>query len=151
MSIFRKKRKQEPEAAPIRSPCEIFGHTWKDFPPYLEYNYRQGEECNIKIIESYVCICCKQRVNETIGQRTIISFSRDSFFKEVNCIKNKYKKFLKPRAIVEDMIHDAIYVDREKLEAWERLHGNTTQEKKEFELKLPGEEYGIRVLRERNE
>ena len=48
----------------------MFGHTWKDFPPYLEYNYKYGETCYIRIVESYVCICCKKRVDEVIGNRT---------------------------------------------------------------------------------
>jgi hypothetical protein len=140
MRWFKKKRKLPPkEEEVIRSPCEIFGHTWKDFPPYLEYSYKYGEECHIKIVESYVCICCKKRIDEVIGQRTVISFSQDKFFREVNQVRSKYKELLKPRPVVEDMIHDAIYVDREKLEAWDRLHGKVP-EKKEFKLKVPGED-----------
>lgn len=139
MSWFKKKKQPEQEEEIFRSPCEIFGHTWKDFPPYLEYNYSYGGVSHIKIIESYVCMCCKKRVNEVIKHKTITSFSEDKFFKEVARIKNEYKELLKPCAIVEDMIHDAIYVDRDKLEAWDRLHGKVS-EKKEFKLKVPGEE-----------
>ena len=138
MNWFKKKKKLPPkEEEVIRSPCEIFGHTWKDFPPYLEYSYNYGNTCYIKIIESYVCICCKKRVDEVIGNRTVISYSEAKFFKEVARMKNEYKELLKPRAIVEDMIHDAIYVDKEKLAAWERLHGQG--EKEEFKLVVPGD------------
>ena len=141
MNWFKKKKQQpkQEEAMTIRSPCEIFGHTWKDFPPYLEYDYKYSDICHIKIIESYVCICCKKRVDEVIGNRTVISYSEGRFFKEVTRMKNEYKELLKPRAIVEDMIHDTIYVDRDKLEAWDRLHGKVP-EKEEFKLKVPGEE-----------
>ena len=139
MNWFKKKKQLPPpkEEKVIRSPCEIFGHTWKDFPPYLEYNYKYGDTCSIKIIESYVCICCKKRVDEVIGCRTVTSYSEAKFFKEVAHMKNEYKDFLKPRAIVEDMIHDTIMVDREKLDAWEKLHNQ--DKKEEFKLVVPGD------------
>ena len=137
MGIFRKK-KVAPERVPerIKSPCELFGHTWKDFPAYMIANWKSSiREGTVSIVEPYVCLCCKERKDITLFDGEYSCAKQSNFQEIVDFIYNKHKAILQPQHIVEDMINDTIYVDREKLDAWERLHGK--REKEEFKLKLP--------------
>lgn len=139
MGLFKKK-KQETTVTTVepivKTPCEIFGHTYKDFPPYIEYAYGgKGYTSRFQIIESYVCTCCGKRVNKTLDNYEFISYSIEKFDRELHHYEDKYKDFVTPRPIVEDMIQDIIMVDKEKLAAWERLHGQG--EKEEFKLTIP--------------
>ena len=141
MGLFRKK-KQEAQEAPapiIRSPCEIFGHTWKDFPAYMTTIWNKYDKSSIVITEPYVCLCCKERKDVPLLHFQYYNISKSTLANMKRQYEQEYAAILQPRAIVEDMINDAIYVDREKLNAWERLHSNT-REKEEFKFKIPGEE-----------
>lgn len=137
MRWFKKKKQQpEQEEKVIHSPCEIFGHTWKDFPPYMESIWYGHDYTNeIKIIEPYVCLCCKQRKDVLLSKITKMHLTKTEFNNYIDTLAFEYKSILKPRPIVEDMINDAIYVDREKLNAWEQLHGENVKE--EFKLVIP--------------
>ena len=139
MNWFRKKKQVESALPPVINPCEAFGHVWQDFPPYMTNCWNEGGFSTIKIIEPYVCLRCHQRKDvelQTIGRYYITNKRFLDLIEEVNDL---YKDIIKSKVIVEDMINDAIYVDRDKLEAWDRLHGKVS-EKKEFKLKVPGEE-----------
>ena len=140
MGIFNKKKKQETTVTAvqpvIKSACEVFGHTYKDFPPFIEYSFGgRGYQSHIDIIESYVCTCCGKRINKTLGHYEFISYSVEKFDKELRHFEDQYRDFITPRPVVEDMIQDTIMVDKEKLAAWERLHGQG--EKEEFKLTIP--------------
>lgn len=141
MSLFRKKKQETPEtpAPVIRSPCEIFGHTWKDFPAYMTAIWTKYGESSVTITEPYVCLCCKQRKDVPLLHFQYYNISRNTLADIKRQYEQEYASILKPRGIIEDMINDVIYVDREKLDAWERLHSNT-KKKEEFKFKIPGEE-----------
>jgi hypothetical protein len=47
-------------------------------------------------------------------------------------MEEQYKDLIKPGAIVEDMVNDAILVDRETLKYWDQIH-NIGEQKKETE------------------
>lgn len=149
MGIFKKKKQETTaveEPLVIKTPCEVFGHTYKDFPPYIEAVYGgKGYVSHIFMTESYVCTCCRDRINKTLDDYEFISFSMDKFNKELRHYEDKYKDFVTPRPIVEDMIQDAIMVDKEKLAAWEQLHGQGTKE--EFKLIIPTENNDIGSLK----
>lgn len=121
----------------MRPPCEVFGHNWRDFPPFLTYSW-QGEtgESYIKIHEYYVCTCCHKRETKTLLSRTYRGYNQDYFFGAIKELKKEYKELLKPEAVVEDMVNDAIMVDRQKLKFWDQLHAPEKPEKEPFNFKL---------------
>lgn len=59
--------------------------------------------------------------------------------------KAEYADLIKPRAVVEDMIEDAIHVDRQKLQIWKQLHAPESIPKETEEERL--ERYGREMLR----
>ena len=136
MGIFKKKQ-QKPETAPrVRTPCEMFGHTWKDFPAYMQAIWNNyTDEGEVTITEPYVCLYCKERKDVELYTANYNNLNKPQFKKVVDVLSEEYKSILKPRGIVEDMINDLIYVDKEKLDAWELLHGK--KEREEFKLKVP--------------
>ena len=120
MKLFKKK---EIDAEPvIKSPCETFGHMWRDFPPVLHYDTNKPKPY-IKVVESYVCCICHKREDVVLEKTTYGSdVSVSHIMNEVDSVKKRYKDMLQPIARVEDMIQDAIHVDRQKLQCWEKLH-----------------------------
>ena len=121
----------------IKSPCEMFGHTWRDFPPVLEFSWSgKAEKSTIEIIETYVCTCCHQRQEKKLLSRAYTGYDQDYFFDQVREYKKEYKDLIKPEAVVEDMIQDAIMVDRQKLKFWDKLHAAEKPEKEPFEFKI---------------
>ena len=103
-------------------------HKWKDFPWYMtstwhpnEYNNRGDGE--IKIIEPYICIWCKERkdvVLQTIGHCGI---TWKNFVELKNDIEDTYRNKLELRAEVEDKIQDFIHdVDHVYLQLYEKIH-----------------------------
>lgn len=126
----------------MRPPCEVFGHNWRDFPPFLTYSW-QGEtgESYIKIHEYYVCTCCHKREAKTLLSRTYRGYKQDYFFDAIKELKKEYKDILKPEAIVEDMVNDAIMVDRQKLKFWDQLHSPDKLDKEPFTFKLNDKPY----------
>lgn len=146
MGIFKtRKRIKELEAkiaeqetiAEIKSPCEIFGHNWRDFPPFLEYDWNgRSNHSTIVIKEYYICTCCKTRQTKILLSRQYQGYDQDYFFNQVKELKEEYKDILKSEAIVEDMVNDAIMVDRQKLKYWDQLHAPEPPTKEPFELKI---------------
>lgn len=107
MGWFSKKKEQNT----MPSLTLIHSHVWKDFPWYMECAWQsQNKTAEYTIVEPYVCIVCGERKNVKLEHQfwtNINSDTRKQFYQEV---KDKYKEFLKPRAIVEDMINNVTLV-----------------------------------------
>ena len=126
MSIFGKKKKEQPkEDFKLEIPQLPHEHTWKDMPWYMEYEYNSGkQEANYKIIEPYICITCGERKNVCLEQRQWYGIDDEERNKQYNKIRNRYKKYLKPRAVVEDMINNILLVkDVDYLNMVEEMRG----------------------------
>jgi len=126
MGLFKRKKKEPelaPEPEPVKTPCEIFGHMWQDFPWFIVSKYDAGKECPSQILvkEIYVCRICHE-----IKEVTLSEYVSDCKHREhvdrLEAIKEKLKDHIKPQEVVMDMVHDTILVDREKLKYWEQLH-----------------------------
>ena len=109
MFWFKKKKyiKQEDFQLP-EIPHE---HTWKDMPWYMKVYYNGSyKTAGYEIIEPYICVTCGERKNVTLEKEdysNIGAEEREIIFKRV---RNRYKKYLKPRAVVEDMINNILLV-----------------------------------------
>lgn len=118
MNWFKKKKDAEPttivEFQP--QPCT---HTWQDFPWYIEDDYSNGTS-EVWIKEPYVCIHCGERKDETLCHRKTSGFSHMQHMQRLKDWANEYKDHIKPRPIVEDMIYDTKYVDRERLQRFKK-------------------------------
>lgn len=133
----KKKQQQEQAAAPVvKSPCEIFGHIWVDMPWYIEdeYNGPEGNVSKIWITEPYVCHVCHKIKTELLQSEKQSPLSIKAHQEKVAEWKKEYKEYIKPRAVVNDMIHDLIYIDREKLKYWEQLHAPKEETKEERDI-----------------
>ena len=125
MGIFsRKKDIPIPQYQPV-FPEIKHEHTWKDLPWYMEVEYSGTKNtAQYEIIEPYICITCGERKNivlEKCAWQNISSTDRDEEYEK---IKKKYKKYLKPRAVVEDMINNILLVkDPDHLEMVENMRG----------------------------
>ena len=125
MGIFsRKKDTPIPQYEPV-FPEIKHEHIWKDLPWYMEVEYSGTKNtAQYEIIEPYICITCGERKNvvlERSAWQNISSSDRDEEYKK---IYKRYKKYLKPRAVVEDMINNILLVkDPEHLEMVENLRG----------------------------
>ena len=125
MGIFsRKKSTSIPQYEPV-FPEIKHEHTWKDLPWYMECEYRgQEKTANYRIIEPYICITCGERkdvILETEHWSNIDADTREEYYTKV---RKKYRKYLRPRAVVEDMINNILLVkDPEHLEMVENMRG----------------------------
>lgn len=125
MKWFKKKQS---EPTPIsRSPCEMFGHVWQDLPWYLEEDYNSSYNSTIQIIEPYICRICHEIKYETLTQERE-KMSRSKHDEKVVYLKNKYKRYMKPKPVVMDMLNDIKLIDKEKLKYWQQLHSPTEAE-----------------------
>lgn len=141
MNWFRKKKQVEPALPPVITkidPCEAFGHVWQDFSPYMAHCWNEYGISTIKIIEPYVCLRCHKRKDVELQSVGRYNIDNKSFRNLIGDVYDLYKDIIKPKAIVEDMINDAILVDKDKLNAYKRAHGMATETEK-FELRVPGE------------
>lgn len=121
MSIFKRKKKQEIH---IEAPAHVC--VMKDLPWYMEVEYNSREEtASYKIIEPYICITgCQKRINKILEECAWSNIDAETRAKYFNRIKKKYADYLKPRAIVEDMINNIFLVkDPDYLENVEKLRG----------------------------
>lgn len=84
----------------------------------------QNKTASYVIVEPYVCITCGERKNvvlEETNWSNITPETREEYYNEV---KKKYKHYLKPQAVVEDMINNIILVkDSGRLEMIEKMLG----------------------------
>ncbi len=122
MGLFSRKKKKEPEITPIIKP--VHTHTWKDLPWYMETDYDGVHKtASYKIIEEYICITCgevKRQVLEEEYWSNITSKEREEAYSDI-C--KRYKEYLRPKAVVKDMINDIKLVqDAERLRLMEKLH-----------------------------
>ena len=137
MGLFRRKKQADAAPAPApKSPCEMWGHLWQDFPWILEDEYKGRSDdypSRIEIDEIYVCRIC----GETKRMRLFYegeNISRKAHDEKVERLKEEFKDNIKPVPVVNDMINDMKLLDRERLAAWNRLHENAPAEP--FQLKL---------------
>lgn len=151
MSIFKRKKKETALEIPV-IPHE---HTWKDMPWYMDVAYDGGAgTASYKIIEPYICVTCGERKNvclEGESWQHIDASTREEFYTNV---RKRYKKYLKPRAVVEDMINNILLVKSpDYLNMVEEMRGlphkncGTSAEMKqvrdtEFKINLPSRDYG---------
>ena len=113
---FLKRKKPEPEII-IPEPPKECNHKWRDFPWYMEYDYDTNTgSLKVGIYEPYVCIHCKKRENVTLYQEKWQYLTEKQIEQEIEKVRNQYKAQLRPRAEIEDAIHDFQKVDRLYLE-----------------------------------
>lgn len=111
-----KKNKPAPDTPKV---CR---HVWKDFPWYTEeVYYTDTNRFELKVIEPYVCIHCKERKNVVLKELSLNSITTKGAGKTLTQIQEKYADELMDRAYVEDMIADAQLIDREKLALYESI------------------------------
>ena len=121
MGLFSKKKKQKELIIP-NMPHE---HTWKDMPWYMEVRYNgENKTAGYEIIEPYICVTCGERKNIRLESEDWSNISAQEREKIYSKIRNKYKKYLKPRAVVEDMINNILLVkDPDYLDMVEEMRG----------------------------
>lgn len=121
MGLFSKKKKQKELIIP-NIPHE---HTWKDMPWYMHTSYDGGKKtADYDIIEPYICITCGERKNVILEHGDWGNITSEERDKRYNKIRNKYKKYLKPQAVVEDMINNILLVkDPDYLDMVEEMRG----------------------------
>ena len=112
MGFFKKK--------PSPKHCN---HKWKDFKWDIEatYYYSSDNSFNIKIIEPYVCIYCKERKNVILKEYNSACCTEREANNIYNNWEKRYSGNLEDRAIIEDKINDMILVDREYLELYNKV------------------------------
>lgn len=122
----------------IKEKCN---HKYQDFPPFIFYNWSDGNPgtYSIRIIESYVCPYCKERIDKTLEEhKGTSSNAEEDAEKIINNLKKKHPE-IREKFEVEDMINDFILVDREYMYWYHILHGTQDPndfKKKEIVLKL---------------
>ena len=115
---WRKKLKNSDK--PVEFKCN---HKWQDFPWYMQATYYEDiHKFEIKLIEPYVCVHCKERKDVILHHLVRDNYSWDDAEKLVDDCWEKYGKYCKDRPIIEDMIHDMQLVDRQYLEILKNLH-----------------------------
>ena len=124
MGIFKRKKPDPiiPIEVPESPPHE---HTWKDMPWYMETDYSgSNKTASYKIIEPFICVTCGKRENkilETQSWSNIDAETREKMYEE---IRKRYRKYMRPRAVVEDMINNILMVkDPEYLAMVEQMRG----------------------------
>lgn len=123
MGLFNRKKKVAEEEFVI--PEIPHKHTWKDMPWYLTYSYNGGaSKVEYSIIEPYICITCGERKNVELESRNFSGIDYKEGMEFVKAVEKKYKEYLKPRAVVEDMINNIILVkDASRLNMIEKIYG----------------------------
>ena len=124
MGLFNRKKK-EGKAATVEIPAIPHEHTFKDMPWYMVVYYNTSERtAGYRIIEPYICITCGERENKTLEEIEWTNIGREEREKEYQRVKNKYRSYLKPRAIIEDMINNILLVkDPNHLDMVEEMRG----------------------------
>ena len=149
MGFFSDRRKQKALAAErehealmkelSKLPCERAGgkHLYRDFPPYTVYDWNGSHEPSyIFLKEPYVCVYCGKRKDVELEKWTYREWSFDNFLDEYHNFQKRYDSITKPHGVVEDMVNDAIMLDREKLKCWDQIHGYSIPAKEIFEFKI---------------
>lgn len=102
---------------------KLCNHKWKDFNWYIDATYfpEDNNRLEIKVVEPYVCIFCKQRKDVILTNYNTIVDSQSNAVKICDKLKEQYKGKISDRAFVEDEINDMILVDREYLDLYEQI------------------------------
>lgn len=154
MGWFSRRKKEIEEASKDTLEIEFkipHEHTWKDMPWYMTIMY-DGERktASYSIIEPYICIKCGEREDKLLEKNTWQNISPEAREEEYKKVQKRYKDYLKPRAVVEDMINNILMVkDVKHLEMMEKMQGlphsgcgsssNMKDNETEFRIKLPKE------------
>ena len=122
------KKKKEKEEQPVNIEIPIPSHTcvMKDLPWYMEIRYNGKEHtAGYSIIEPYICINgCGKRINKVLETCDWEHITLEDREKEFAAIRKRYHKYLRPRAVVEDMINNILLVkDPGRLEMLEKMRG----------------------------
>ena len=119
------RRKQEVKEPVVSEPIPC-RHKWKDFKWYIdvkrksEMGYYTVMDCfTVDIYEPYVCVCCKERKDVKLSSQTFLKV--DAARKYFEDITKRYADHLGDKALIEDEINDMQLVDREYIEAYEKL------------------------------
>lgn len=136
MAFWNKKKKPIETVTlsePIKPPCF---HTWIDFPWFIRHNwtpYNYGDKgiSTLSVYEPYICVHCKERKDVLLCQETEDAISAKRHWEKLREWEEKYKDHAKPRPVVEDMINDAIYIDKGKVAIVAKMRGymNETKDK----------------------
>lgn len=115
-------------------PCT---HTWLDFPWYLQHSFDNDSNSPAKgisileIYEPYVCVHCQKRKDVKLYRERQTSMTLENHLKKMEQWNELYKDHLKPKPVVEDMINDAIMVDKGKIAIVAKLRGIENEEGKD--------------------
>lgn len=154
MGLFNRKKKETEQACEniieelSKLPCERKGgkHLYRDFPPYITYEWHGSfEQSYITLTEPYVCVYCGKRIDKPLEKRTLTGSTYEEFSNTCKEFKKQYKDIAKPVGVVEDMVEDAIMLDRKKLMFWDQIHAPTPPEKEPFEFKLGDEQHEMDI------
>ena len=121
---FKKKNKDKGLISDV--PC---CHIWKDFPWYVDITYKSNYDgslfgtLTVTINEPYVCAACKARNDVELVKINKMNVEHVNAMQTAKDLVANYIDRIQPRAIIEDMVNDYIYVDKEKLEILEKLRG----------------------------
>lgn len=140
LNRWRSKKKRVKEiqdemlsATPPQPPKEC-QHKYKDFSWYLINSYDGTGYFHCEIVEPYVCVYCKKRINKTLEEYQRHHFSANEAIEFVEKLHEQFPDKIKPKAVVEDEINDFILVDRDFLKVYDYINNNGTLP--EIKLKL---------------
>lgn len=118
---FNKKNKVQKQEIII--PPLPHEHTFKDMPWYMVTQY-EDMAAEYKIIEPYICLTCGERKNVQLEYRKLTGVTYQEGQAFFDKVEKQYKKYLRPRAVVEDMINNILLVkDSSRLEMLEQIMG----------------------------
>jgi hypothetical protein len=145
-----KKKKEEQKQESLVIPEIPHQHVWKDMPWYMGVHYHStNRTAGYIIVEPYICITCGERKNITLEEEDYSNISPDEREAIFSRVRKRYKKYLKPRAIVEDMINNILLVkDPHYLDTIEVMRGSphrkcgtsAEMERQDSDLKIETEE-----------
>lgn len=120
------KKKKATVDVEVQIPELKHEHMWKDMPWYMGVHYNgSNKTAGYTIVEPFICVTCGERKDVTLEKEDYSNISveeRENIFKRVRL---RYKKYLKPRAIVEDMINNILLVkDPHRLAMVEEMRGS---------------------------
>ncbi len=147
MGIFhRKKVADQPPTYELAIPEIKHEHTWKDMPWYMEITYNTGNRtASYEIIEPYICVTCGERRDKILEKTSWAGISAKERDEEYEKVRKLYSKYLKPKAVVEDMINNILLVkDPSYLQMVEKMRGiphsgcgtSSTMSKSDFKVEL---------------
>ena len=142
---FKKKKEEQKQEFPV-IPEIPHQHVWKDMPWYMEIEYNGTHKtASYKIIEPYICVTCGERKNVCLEKQEWTNVDSGWRDEEYAKIRKRYKDYLKPRAVVEDMINNILLVkDPGYLQMVEKMRGiphsgcgtSSTMPKSDFKVEL---------------